>query len=118
MVLCKGCRHLSLFVCITGYADNPIILSYICRANYNIDYYLQLYLEDGRIKVELITPNNPKVNLDNYQERFNDGRWHTVVLTISTNSLILSVDYRPMKTVRYLKMFTGGIYMVAGTIIL
>lgn len=66
------------------------------------------------MKVELITPNNPKVNLDNYEERFNDGRWHTVVLTISTNSLILSVDYRPMKTVRYLKMFTGGLYMVAG----
>ncbi|KAK4880887.1 hypothetical protein RN001_004206 [Aquatica leii] len=76
--------------------------------------HVAVYLEDGKIKVELITPNNPQINLDNFDETFNDGRWHTVVLTIGVNSMILSVDYRPMKTTRFLKMSTGGIYMIAG----
>ncbi|XP_031336350.1 neurexin-4 isoform X3 [Photinus pyralis] len=76
--------------------------------------HVAIYMENGKIKVELITPNNPQINLDNYEETFNDGRWHTVVLTIGINTLTLSVDYRPMKTTRFLKMTTGGIYMIAG----
>lgn len=71
-------------------------------------------MEFGKIKVDLITPNNPRIILDNYDETFNDGRWHTVVLTISTNTLILSVDYRPMRTTRLLKIQTGGLYVIAG----
>lgn len=61
----------------------------------------------GKLKVELVTPNNPRVIFDNYHENFNDGRWHSVVLSISTNKLIFSVDYRPMITTRLLKIVTG-----------
>lgn len=71
-------------------------------------------MEKGKVKVDLVTPNNPKVILDNYDETFNDGRWHILVLTIATNSLVLSVDYRPMKTVRRLQIITGSLYYVAG----
>ncbi|CAH0552688.1 unnamed protein product [Brassicogethes aeneus] len=78
--------------------------------------YVAIFLESGKIKVELQTQNSPKVIIDNYEEKFNDGRWHSVVLTISTNSLVLSVDYRPMKTSRLLKIVTGGKYFIAGGI--
>ncbi|XP_065156246.1 neurexin-4 isoform X1 [Atheta coriaria] len=78
--------------------------------------HVAIFLETGKIKVELVTPDNPRVILDNYQETFNDGKWHSVVLTINTNTLVLSVDYRPMKTTRRLKIVTGGIYMIAGGI--
>lgn len=71
-------------------------------------------MENGKIKVELVTRGNPKVILDNYDEEFNDGRWHIVVLTISKDSLVLSVDYRPMRTTRQLSIITGGIYLIAG----
>lgn len=64
--------------------------------------------------MEFETPNNPRITIDNYEEAFNDGRWHTVVLTISKDLLILSVDYRPMRTVRRLRMTTGGDYYIAG----
>ena len=64
--------------------------------------------------MELLTVNNPKVIFDNYEENFNDGRWHTVVLSIKTNEVIFSVDYRPMKTVRLLKITTGSTYFIAG----
>nr|CAD7258922.1 unnamed protein product [Timema shepardi] len=73
-----------------------------------------LFLDDGKIKVDLVTSGNPRTILDNYDETFNDGRWHTVILSIETNSLILNVDNRPMKTVRLLSMTTGTVYMVGG----
>lgn len=83
--------------------------------------YVKLYLEDGKVKVELKTyerpdqkDKTPKVILDNYDEQFNDGRWHSLVLTISKNNLVLDIDQRPMRTTRLLTMTTGGIYYIAG----
>jgi hypothetical protein len=75
---------------------------------------LQLFLHEGKIKVELLTAGNPKALLDNYEDVFNDGRWHQVTLTIGTNFLELNVDGRPMKTVRILSMTTGSVYYIAG----
>lgn len=66
------------------------------------------------MKVELVTPNNPKVVFDNYEETYNDGRWHSVILSITTNKIIFNVDARPMKTTRLLKIVTGGTYLIAG----
>lgn len=74
-------------------------------------------MENGKVKVELVTPNNPKAILDNYEDYFNDGKWHIVVLTINTNLLILNIDNRPMRTVRILKMTTGGIYYIGGKLL-
>ncbi|XP_019763354.2 neurexin-4 isoform X1 [Dendroctonus ponderosae] len=76
--------------------------------------FVAIYLEQGKLKVELVTPDNPRVIFDNYEETFNDGRWHVVVLSIRTNDVTFSVDYRPMKTTRLLKIRTGGIYLFAG----
>jgi hypothetical protein len=75
---------------------------------------LQLFLHDGKIKVELLTAGSPKALLDNYEDVFNDGRWHQVILTIGTNFLELNIDGRPMKTVRILSMTTGSVYYIAG----
>lgn len=77
--------------------------------------YVAVYLEEGRLKVELTAGNTPKVVFENYNtETFNDGRWHSLVLTLSTNLLIFDVDRRPMRTVRQLRFQTGGTYFIAG----
>lgn len=68
--------------------------------------------------MEVVTPGNPQIVLDNYNEKFNDGRWHSVVLTISKDLLILSIDYRPMRTIRKLQMLTGAEYFIAGKLLL
>lgn len=57
-----------------------------------------------------------KIILDNYDILFNDGRWHTVVLTVKVNLLILNVDNQPMRTVRNLKITTGSVYYIGGKI--
>ncbi|KAI5723877.1 hypothetical protein M8J76_012129 [Diaphorina citri] len=46
----------------------------------------------GKIKVEIVTSGNPKALLNNFDDSFNDGKWHTVILTLNTNLLILNVD--------------------------
>ncbi|KOB71646.1 Uncharacterized protein OBRU01_10999, partial [Operophtera brumata] len=62
---------------------------------FNTDGHVKVYLEEGKVKVELEV-QGPKVKLDNYAEQFNDGRWHSLLLTMATDSLTLSVDYRPI----------------------
>ncbi|XP_072939887.1 neurexin-4 [Epargyreus clarus] len=78
------------------------------------DGYVKVYLEEGKVKVELFTEGSPKVKLDNYAEDFNDGRWHSLLLTMATDSLTLAVDYRPVKTTKKLRFLTGSTYYIAG----
>ncbi|XP_074114384.1 neurexin-4 isoform X3 [Cotesia typhae] len=78
------------------------------------DGFVKLFLESGRIKVQIQTPGNPETVLDDYDDNFNDGKWHQVILTISKNSIILNVDGRPMNTKRLLNMLTGSKYLIGG----
>jgi contactin associated protein-like 2 len=59
---------------------------------------IKLYLENGKVKIQLKTEDNQPIILDNYEEQFNDGRWHSLVLTMGKNSLTIDIDQRPMKT--------------------
>lgn len=76
--------------------------------------HIQVFLEEGKVKVELATAGSPKIKLDNYAEEFNDGRWHALMLTMATDSLTLSVDNRPVKTTKRLRVLTGSHYLIAG----
>ena len=49
---------------------------------------LQLFLEDGHVKVEVSAKQTPgKVRLDNFQTAHNDGRWHYVSKDRQTQTL-------------------------------
>lgn len=76
--------------------------------------FVKLFLEDGHVKIELKVGENKPTILDNYEEQFNDGRWHSLVLTISRDSLVLDIDQRPMSTVRLLQVLTGAYYFIGG----
>lgn len=69
------------------------------------------------MRVELETAGSPRVKLDNYVEELNDGRWHSIVLTMATDSLTLSLDSRPVQTVKRLRFLTGEIYYIAGKLV-
>lgn len=61
--------------------------------------YVKVFLEEGKVKVELkLDDTKMPTILDNYEEQFNDGRWHSLVLTVGKNSLVLDIDQRPMRT--------------------
>ncbi|PSN48824.1 Neurexin-4 [Blattella germanica] len=106
----EGVRSLNVSLSFRTYEGDGLLLYH----RFTTDGHVKLFLDEGKIKVELRTAKNPKALLDNYEEVFNDGKWHTVILTVGTNNLVLNIDGRPMKTVRMLSMTTGSIYYVAG----
>lgn len=106
----EGVNSMNVSFSFRTYEENGMMLYHEFLSNGHV----KVYLEDGKVKVELITENNPIAILDNYEEAFNDGKWHNLVLTISTNLLVLDIDKRPMRTVRILSMQTGSLYLIAG----
>ncbi|XP_053603353.1 neurexin-4 isoform X1 [Plodia interpunctella] len=78
------------------------------------DGEVKVFLEEGKIIVELELAGSPRVKLDNYAEEFNDGRWHALMLTMGVDNLVLSVDYRPVRTTKKLNLYTGNTYYIAG----
>ena len=64
-------------------------------------------MEDARIKVEIVSADIPKVELDTFDQTYNDGKWHTVELAMSKDKAILTIDSEPMETKRILNIATG-----------
>jgi hypothetical protein len=75
---------------------------------------LQVYLDKGKIFVDLEIENSPRLALDNFAEMFNDGLWHSVELTVGRNTVTLNVDGRLVRTTRLMQVITGDLYFVGG----
>ncbi|CAG9559492.1 unnamed protein product [Danaus chrysippus] len=76
--------------------------------------YVKVFLEEGKVKVELFMEGSPKVKLDNFEDTYNDGRWHALMLTMAQDRLTLSLNYRAVTTSKKMKFFTGSYYYIAG----
>ncbi|EFN81641.1 Neurexin-4 [Harpegnathos saltator] len=105
-------RTMNVSLAFRTYEERGIILYH----QFASPGFVKLFLEEGKLKIEIKTNDNPWTKLDNFYEKFNDGKWHQVILTIQQNSLILNVDGRPMKTKRLLSIATGRFYMIGGMI--
>ncbi|XP_015181764.1 PREDICTED: neurexin-4 isoform X6 [Polistes dominula] len=106
----EGIQSLNVSLGFRSYEDRGIILYH----KFTSPGHVKLFLEQGKLKVEIETGKSAKVILDNFEGKFNDGKWHQVILTVAQNTLILNVDDRPMRTKRLLEMITGPIYWVGG----
>ncbi|XP_047345060.1 neurexin-4 isoform X2 [Vespa velutina] len=106
----EGISSLNVSLGFRSYEDRGIILYH----RFTSPGYVKLFLEQGKLKIEIETKGNSKVILDNFDEKFNDGKWHQVILTVAKNTLILNVDGRPMRTKRILEMITGSLYWIGG----
>ncbi len=76
--------------------------------------FVKLFMEDARIKVVLVGRDMPTVELDNFDQTYNDGKWHSVELALSKNRAVLTIDRDPAETVRILNIATGAYYMIGG----
>lgn len=92
----NGVRQMNVSFSFRTYEDKGLMMHHDFSKG-----FVRVYLEDGKVKVELKTENEesaPSTILDNYDEQFNDGNWHSLSLALKKNSLILSIDERPMIT--------------------
>uniref|UniRef100_A0A6B2EGY6 Putative neurexin iv n=1 Tax=Phlebotomus kandelakii TaxID=1109342 RepID=A0A6B2EGY6_9DIPT len=76
--------------------------------------FVKLYLEEGVVKVDLKTDENPIITLRPHNQMFNDGRWHSLVLTLSKNNMVLDINRRPANTEKLMSILTGGTYYIGG----
>ncbi|XP_072742598.1 neurexin-4 isoform X2 [Anoplolepis gracilipes] len=106
----EGVPSMNVSLAFRTYEEQGIILYH----RFTTPGYVKLYLDGGKLKTDIKTKANPFATLDNFYEKFNDGKWHQVILTIAKNSLILNVDGRPMRTERLLEMLTGSFYYIGG----
>ncbi|XP_012283135.1 neurexin-4 isoform X1 [Orussus abietinus] len=109
----EGVPSMNVSLSFRSYEDRGLILFH----QFTSPGYVKLFLEEGNLKVEIQTQDNPKAILNNFGEKFNDGKWHQVVLTISKNSLSLTVDGQLTRTERLLEMTTGAVYFIGGGVI-
>lgn len=78
--------------------------------------HVKLYLERGRILVQLVANDVPAVTLNNFDQTYSDGNWHNVIFSMSKNNAILTMDRDPMITTRLMEIRTGPYYMIGGGI--
>lgn len=76
--------------------------------------FVKLYLEKGKIKIELISEGTPKVVTEPFDRYLSDGRWHWTMLLLQKNRIELHVDGNPSITTRQFSMLTGDEYLVGG----
>ncbi|KAL7307938.1 hypothetical protein TKK_0000030 [Trichogramma kaykai] len=115
----EGMTSLNISLSFRTYVDQGIIMYH----KFFSAGHVKLFLEEGKLKVEISKSNTEqygigqgakKAILDNFDEMFNDGKWHEVILTLAKNSLVLNVDGRPMKTTRQMEIITGAHYYIGG----
>lgn len=95
----EGMKSMNVSFFFRTYEERGVMLHHDFTSTSNA--YVKIFLEDGKVKVELKTSDQtmPTI-LDNYEEKFNDGRWHSLVLTIGKNYLVLDINQKPMRTTK------------------
>ena len=83
---------------------------------FSSDGSVMLKLEDGRLKVILLCGQCgvPKVELDNFDNTWNDGKWHSVEFVLGRDYAQTTIDNEPMETQRKLDISTGPYYWFGG----
>ena len=83
----------------------------------------QVFLEDGRFKVAVLTSGMPYSNvtraitpvvLDAYEQRYDDGSWHSATVALGANRATTVLDGYPAHTQRLMKFTSGVEYLFGG----
>jgi len=82
--------------------------------SFSSEGYIKVYLENARIKVKLAAKDSPEVEIDNFDQTYNDGIWHKVGLSTKKNEAIISVNSIAMITTRIMTIRTGAYYYIGG----
>ena len=92
------------------YEENGLLMYH----SFSSDGEVELIMENARVKVKLVANDIPPINLDNFDQTFNDGKWHKLQFEISKNRALLVIDNEPMETRRILNIATGAYYYIGG----
>ncbi|XP_055708283.1 neurexin-4 isoform X1 [Phlebotomus papatasi] len=106
----EGMKQLNVSFWFRTFEEKGLLLYH----EFNSKGFVKLYLEEGVVKVDLKTDDYPAITLRPHNQMFNDGRWHSLVLTLSQNKMVLDINRRPADTERLMSILTGGVYYIGG----
>lgn len=66
---------------------------------------VKLVLSEGRMKIQLQVDGMPNVDLDNSDQTFNDGKWHSVEVRLTGDLLVAIIDNDPIEIRRTLQVY-------------
>ncbi|XP_076366495.1 neurexin-4 isoform X2 [Tachypleus tridentatus] len=81
---------------------------------FSVEGHVKIFLEDGKIKIEIKGKGTPEVIIEPFDELLNDGKWHTTMIILMKDKIELHVDGRPSITKRTFSMQTGQEYLIGG----
>lgn len=86
------------------YQENGLLLYH----GFSSEGFVKMFMDDARVKITLVSADMPEVEIDNFDQTYNDGKWHSVQLEITTNKALLTIDNEEMETKRILDIATGN----------
>jgi hypothetical protein len=104
----EGNTNLNISLEFRTFEQNGLIMFH----KFSSDGYVQIYMERARIKVKIQAKGTPEVKIDNFDQTWNDGTWHQVVLSMSRNEAIISMDKMKMVTSRIMDIRSGAYYLI------
>ncbi|GAB6032060.1 hypothetical protein CHUAL_010426 [Chamberlinius hualienensis] len=107
----EGMPNLNISINFRTFNEEGLLLYHKFHSNYGS---IKMYLNNGKIKIDLAVGDIPRITIDNFQEMFNDGVWHKAVLMATTSYMELNVDKKPVKISRALNFLTGNTMLIGG----
>ncbi|KAG1681270.1 Neurexin-4 [Nymphon striatum] len=75
---------------------------------------IKLFIEKGLLIIEAKDRNSMNRIDTMFDQKMNDGRWHSTSLIVSENHIELVIDGRPSVTTRLFSMKTGNMFVIGG----
>ena len=69
----EGSENLDVSLEFRTYEENGLLVFH----QLNSEGFVKLFMEDARIKVQIASADMPQVELDTFDQTYNDGKWHT-----------------------------------------
>jgi len=106
----EGSYSMNVSLEFRTYEENGLLVYH----QFSSEGFVKLFMEDAQVKVTIVAADMPKVKLANFDQTYNDSKWHSVELIMEKNAVIVIIDKEPTDTRRLLSIAAGSDYMIGG----
>ena len=77
--------------------------------------FIKVYLDKAKLLIQIQGTESPIVPLDPFPDRrMNDGLWHSILIVLKTDKIVIEIDGKPSITIRRFSLITGSTYLFGG----
>jgi contactin associated protein-like 2 len=83
----EGSENLNVTLDFRTYEENGLLIYH----SFASEGFISVSVEEARVKVRLAAAGIPVVEIDNFDQTYNDGKWHSVELALSKNYALVFI---------------------------